>query len=49
MAEFLGLMNYPVVVVEHPLSNNTDAELRAKAELTTMQAVAIWRSASREA
>jgi hypothetical protein len=47
MADFLGLADYPVVVIDHPLSNNSDDEIRAKAELTARQAVALWLGAAR--
>jgi Fe-S cluster biogenesis protein NfuA len=43
MAELLGLPGYACVVVSHPISHNTDAELRAKAEQIVAQAVAILR------
>jgi len=29
-----GLPDYPFVVIPHPVANNSDEELRAKAELT---------------
>lgn len=32
MAQFLGLPDYPVVRIAHPISNNTEAELLRKAE-----------------
>jgi sensor domain CHASE-containing protein len=44
MAEFVGLPGYPVAVVAHPISNNTDAEIRAKAEQIVQQAVALLQS-----
>jgi sensor domain CHASE-containing protein len=44
MAEFVGLPDYPVTVVAHPISNNTDAEIRAKAEQIVSQAVASLQS-----
>ena len=37
MAQFMGLTDYPVAVVAHPISNNTDNEIRAKA------AEVVWR------
>src|SRR5258708_2946816 len=40
MAEFAGLPGYPVAVVTHPISNNTDVEIRAKAEQIVQQPVA---------
>ncbi len=41
MAEVCGLPGYPFAVVPHPISSNTDAELRAKAEDALRQCVAI--------
>jgi hypothetical protein len=32
VAEVNGLPDYPYVVIAHPIANNTDDELRAKAE-----------------
>jgi hypothetical protein len=49
MADFLGLANYPVAVIAHPLSNNSDDEIRAKAELSAYQSVALWQGAARRA
>ena len=37
VAELNGLPEYPFVVIAHPIANNTDDELRAKAE------EAVWR------
>ena len=39
MATFLGFADYPVVSIEHPISNNTEAENRHHAELVLEQAV----------
>jgi sensor domain CHASE-containing protein len=44
MAEFVGLPGYPVAIVAHPISNNTDAEIRAKAEQIVQQAIALLQS-----
>ena len=44
MSEFLGLKDYPVACIAHPISNNTDAQLRAKAEEILEQALALWAS-----
>jgi hypothetical protein len=44
MAEFAGLPGYPVAMVAHPISNNTDAEIRTKAEEIVRQAVALLQS-----
>jgi hypothetical protein len=41
MARVCGLPAYPFAVVPHPISSNTDAELRAKAEDALRQCVAI--------
>ena len=43
MAEVCGLPTYPFAVIPHPISSNTDAELRAKAEDAVRQCVAILR------
>jgi hypothetical protein len=32
MARFLGLADYPVASIEHPISNNTESENRHHAE-----------------
>jgi hypothetical protein len=39
MAAFLGFDEYPVASIEHPISNNTDAENRHHAEEVLRQAV----------
>jgi len=44
MAEFVGLSGYPVAVVAHPISNNTDAEIRAKAAQIVQQVIAVLQS-----
>jgi hypothetical protein len=44
MAEFVGLPDYPVAVIAHPISNNTEAEIRAKAEEIARQAIALLQS-----
>ena len=41
MAEFMGSAAYPLVVIDHPLSDNTDAQLRAKAEQILEQSMAV--------
>jgi hypothetical protein len=41
MAEVNGMHAYPFVVIAHPISNNSDAELRCKAEAALAQAVAM--------
>jgi hypothetical protein len=44
MARLQGLPDYTFVVIPHPLSDNTQAEVRAKAEETVRQAVQLLRS-----
>ena len=44
MAEFVGLPDYPVAIVAHPISNNTDAQIRAKAAQIVQQAIAVLQS-----
>jgi hypothetical protein len=39
MAEFLGLRDYPVACIEHPISNNTEAEIERKAHEIVRQAI----------
>ena len=34
MATALGVTGYPFAVIEHPIANATDAQLRAKARAT---------------
>jgi hypothetical protein len=41
MAEFAGIADYPLVVIDHPISDNTPDQLRAKAEQIVQQAVAL--------
>ncbi len=41
MAQFLGLRDYPVACIAHPISNNTLEELQAKANEVLEQAVAL--------
>jgi hypothetical protein len=43
MADFAGLPGYPVACIAHPISNNTPAEIQAKAEEIVGQIVAILR------
>ena len=49
MADFAGFPGYPVVSIPHPISNNTDDEMRAKAEEAARQVVAILQSPLRGA
>jgi len=44
MAEVCGLPAYPFAVVSHPISSNTDAELREKAADAVRQCAAILRN-----
>ena len=44
MAAFNGLKDYPVAVVGHPISHNTEAEVRAKADAIIEQALTILQS-----
>jgi hypothetical protein len=39
MAAFLGFTDYPVASIEHPISNNTEAENHHHAEAVLEQAV----------
>jgi hypothetical protein len=47
MADLAGLPGYPVVRIAHPISNNTDEEMRAKAEEVVRQVAAILLSPRR--
>jgi hypothetical protein len=47
MADFAGLSGYPVVCIAHPISNNTDSEIRAKAEEIVSQIQGILQSPMR--
>jgi Fe-S cluster biogenesis protein NfuA len=44
MAEFAGMPGYPLVVIAHPISDNTGAQLRAKAEQIVYQSVRVLLS-----
>ena len=44
MADFAGLPGYPLVVIQHPIADNTEVQLRAKAEQIVQQSVEILRS-----
>jgi hypothetical protein len=39
MAAFLGFADYPVASIEHPISNNTEAENQQHAEAVLQQTV----------
>ena len=41
MAQVSGMPTYPFAVIAHPISNNSDAVLREKAEAAVQQCVAI--------
>ena len=41
MAQMSAMPGYPFAVIPHPISNNDDAELRAKAASAAQQCVAI--------
>jgi hypothetical protein len=41
MAAFLGLRDYPVACIAHPISNNTEAQMRVKAAEVVDQSVAL--------
>jgi len=41
MAQVSGMPEYPFAVIAHPISNNSDAVLREKAEAAVQQCVAI--------
>ena len=47
MARSLGLPDYPVVAIPHPLSHNTEDELNAKAEKAVRQCIGVLKSAAR--
>jgi hypothetical protein len=48
VAEVNGLPGYPYVVIAHPIANNTDDELRAKAEAAIARIVALLTERGRE-
>jgi hypothetical protein len=41
MAAFLGLREYPVACIAHPISHNTEAEMQAKAAEIVTQSVSM--------
>lgn len=41
MAEVTGMPGYPFVVIAHPIANNDDAVLRAKAQEAVQQCLTI--------
>jgi hypothetical protein len=48
VAELNGLPAYPYVVIEHPIANNTDEVLRAKAEAVIGRVIALLTQRGRE-
>jgi hypothetical protein len=48
VAEVNGLPDYPYVVIAHPIANNTDDELRAKAEAVIGRIVSLLTQRGRE-
>jgi hypothetical protein len=44
MAQVSGMPDYPFVVIPHPISHNSEAVLRAKAEDAVRQCLAIWQA-----
>jgi hypothetical protein len=48
VAEVNGLPTYPYVVIEHPIANNSDEQLRAKAEAAIGRIVALLTERPRE-
>ena len=48
VAELNGIPEYPYVVIAHPIANNSDDELRAKAEAVIGRVVALLTERRRE-
>jgi len=48
VAELNGIPEYPYVVIAHPIANNSDEELRAKAEAVIGRLVALLTERRRE-
>ena len=48
VAEVNGIPDYPYVVIEHPIANNSDDELRTKAEAVIGRIVALLTERPRE-
>jgi hypothetical protein len=44
MADFAGLPGYPMVVIQHPIADNTDPQLGAKAEQIVQQSAEVLLS-----
>jgi hypothetical protein len=47
MADCLGLPDYPFVTIPHPLSDNTEQEVDAKAEAAVRQCIALLQHPER--
>ena len=48
VTELNGIPDYPYVVIEHPIANNSEAELQAKAEAVIARIVALLTERPRE-
>ena len=48
VAELNGIPEYPYVVIAHPIANNSDEELRAKAEAVIGRVIALLTERRRE-
>ena len=48
VAELNGIPEYPYVVIAHPIANNSDEELRAKAEAVIGRVVTLLTERRRE-
>ncbi|MBM4442744.1 MAG: hypothetical protein FJ027_20185 [Candidatus Rokubacteria bacterium] len=47
VTELNGLPDYPYVVIAHPIANNSDEELRAKAEAVIARVVSLLTERAR--
>jgi len=48
VAEVNGIPDYPYVVIEHPIANNSDEQLRAKAEAVIGRIISLLTERPRE-
>jgi hypothetical protein len=48
VAELNGIPDYPYVVIPHPIANNSDEDLRAKAEAVIGRVIALLTERPRE-
>ena len=48
VAELNGIPDYPYVVIDHPIANNSSEELQAKAEAAIARIVALLTDRPRE-